>query len=59
MTSLRLMVQGGDLTAMSETTTEAITDAVLIIVKNRKEVFAPMPGLSAEIFQLRLLMMSS
>lgn len=43
------MVQGRDLTAISATTTEAMTNAVLIIVRPQKS-FTHMPGLSAEIF---------
>lgn len=51
MTSLLLMLQGGDLTAISATTTEAMTNAVLIIVRPQKSFYArPMPVLSAEIF---------
>lgn len=49
MTSLLLMVQGGDLTTISETTTEAMANAVLIIVRPQKS-WMQMPGWSSETF---------
>lgn len=43
------MVQGGDLTTISATTTEATANAVLIIVRPQKS-WMQMPGLSIETF---------